>query len=175
MNKWMNGGTDDIILQKKNCRCICSAPGSLRQSILFFPYWVFKKHITILMLCEVKEELLNTSCSQCLQFLKAANFYFLLPQTNRMRWRSHHRHPRHERRRSSRSSSWWLRSVGSRRFPMGPHSPAVVSRASVLRPIRRSCCQKNWRIWTSGAWIYSPFQSIPTTDLLLALCMQSSR
>lgn len=97
------------------------------------------------------------------------------PQTNRMRWRFHHRHPRREKKRSSRSSSWWRRSVGSRRSPMGHRCPAAASRASASRPIKRSFCQRSWRIWTSGGWTYSLFQSTPTTDLLPASCTPSSR
>lgn len=34
---------------------------------------------------------------------------------------------------------------------------------------------RNWKIWTNGAWISSQFQSILTTDLLRALCTQSSK
>lgn len=102
-------------------------------------------------------------------------FYFHLPQTNRMRWRSLHQHPRRERRRSSRSSSWWHRSAGSRRSPTGPRSPAAASRASASRPIRRSCCPRSWRTSTNGAWTSSLFQNTPTTGLLPASCTPSSR
>lgn len=100
---------------------------------------------------------------------------FLLAQTNRMRWRSRRQHPRHERRRSSRSNSWWRRSVGSKRFLMGLRSPAVAYPALVSRLTRRNSCPRSWRTWTSGAWTSSPCQSTHITDLSPASCMPSSR
>lgn len=92
-----------------------------------------------------------------------------------MRWRSRRQHLRHERRRSSKSNSWWLRSAGLKRSPTGRHSPAAASHALVSRPTVRSCCPRNWRISTSGAWTSSLFQSTPTIGLLPALCTPSSR
>lgn len=128
--------------------------------------------------------ILTTSLSSdsCLSCVIRRKDFFLnpsnlpLPQTNRMMWRSRHRHPRRERRRSSsRSSSWWHRSAGSRRCPTGLHSPAAASHASASRLIRRSCCPRSWRTSTSGAWTSSPCRSFPTTDLSPASCTPSFR